>query len=72
MEERRYATDILMAHGITAAEGRIVSRKAQFEDLRATATISGIEKMIVKYEQELAEFKHRLEEMEMAEVARNE
>lgn len=47
MEERRYATGILMAHGISAAEGRIVSRKAQNEDLKATATISGIEKMII-------------------------
>ena len=72
LEERRYATGILMQHGITQAEGRIASRKAAFAHKASSNIITGIESMIAKHEYELAEFKHRLEELEMAEVGRLE
>ena len=72
IEERKYATGILMAHGISQAEGRAVSRKAKWEQDRLEQTVQGVEKMIQKYEMELSEFKHRLQELEMAEVARIE
>lgn len=38
-EERRYATGILMAHGISQAEGQIVSRKAKNEVERLEGTV---------------------------------
>ena len=61
-----------MAHGISQAEGKMASRKAKFEGDRLEATLAGIEQMIEKYETELSEFRQRLHEMEMAEVARIE
>ena len=71
-EERRYANGILMQHGITQAEGRIVSRKANQEFDKLEKTVHAVEGMIGKYEAELVEFKHRLQELEMAELARIE
>ena len=52
-EERRYATGILMAHGISQAEGQAISRKAMWECERLERTVRGVDKMIVKYEAEL-------------------
>jgi len=60
-EERRYANNILMAHGISQASGRMASRRANFENKASSYVITGIESMIAKHEAELAEFKHRLE-----------
>ena len=61
-----------MAHGISQAEGKIVSRKAKNEVDRLEMTVHAVEGMIEKYEAELVESKHRLQELEMAEVARIE
>ena len=61
-----------MAHGISQAEGQNISRKASNEVERLEQTVHAVENMVEKYEAELVEFKSRLEELEMAEVARIE
>ena len=61
-----------MAHGISQAEGRAISRKARRECERLERTVQDVDKMVVKHEAELAEFKMRLQELEMSEVSRIE
>ena len=63
-QERRHANSILMEHGITASNSLQVSRRAAFERKLSSNSVSGINDMIAGYENEISEFKHRLELLE--------
>jgi len=53
-----------MEHGISASNSLQVSRRAAFERKMSSNSVSGIHDMISGYENEISEFKHRLEVLE--------
>ena len=70
MEERRKATAILQAHGISSDVARKAARRASKLRLETTVLKDEIENMIDAYREEIREQKFRLYEMEFKEVER--
>lgn len=59
-----------MNHGITQAKGLFVSRRAAFERKQSNQSIQNVTDMIKNYEKEIKGYKHRIYQLEQAEIKR--
>jgi len=69
-KEQERVVSILMDHGMTAALGREVSKRASEVEGRSAQSISAVKDLIGDYEHEMEAYKARISRMEAAEVER--
>lgn len=70
LEQRKEMVNILMEHGISAARGEDLKRKANKVRQSSQLAISNVKRMIEDYQRELEQFMDRIALMEAAEVER--